>query len=189
MAQKADKTDARLFLLTLNDFTARNLVAVISLILRRAMRKTAGLLLFTLTVTLGWIGGSIEAFAQSSPYVVDGLPLGGRVRFESEAYKSYDCGPSEKFAGFTWCHREQTEKTNRGEVLVANSILHASDGTAVYANRYVEPAFLKKRDVRAEIDRTLHQVWPGRARDLVARTGWVTSCCHCRLGKDRFGAT
>ena len=117
------------------------------------MRKTAGLLLFTLTVTMGWIGGSIEAFAQSSPYVVDGLPLGGRVRFESEAYKSYDCGPSEKFAGFTWCHREQTEKTNRGEVLVANSILHASDGTAVYANRYVEPAFLKKRDVRAEIDR------------------------------------
>jgi hypothetical protein len=77
---------------------------------------------FCVSQTLGCVGGTIEGFAQSSPYVVDGLPLGGRVRFESEAYKSYDCGPSEKFAGFTWCHREQTEKTNRGEVLVANSM-------------------------------------------------------------------
>jgi len=116
-------------------------------------------------MTLGCVGGTIEAFAQSSPYVVDGLPLNGRVRFESEAYKSYDCGPSEKFTGFTWCHREATEKTSRGDVLVANSILHGSDGTAVYVNRYVEPAFFKDRDVRAEIDR-LSTKFGQRAREI-----------------------
>src|SRR6476620_7306337 len=129
------------------------------------MRKTVGSLLLTLGMTLGCVGGTIEAFAQSSPYVVDGLPLNGRVRFESEAYKSYDCGPSEKFTGFTWCHREATEKTSRGDVLVANSILRGSDGTAVYVNRYVEPAFFKDRDVRAEIDR-LSTKFGQRAREI-----------------------
>jgi S1-C subfamily serine protease len=141
------------FLLTLIDFTVRNSAGVIRLLSTWAMRKPVSLLLLTLAVTVGLGGETIEASAQSSPYSVDGLPLGSRVRFESEAYKSYNCGPSEKFADFTWCHREQTERTNRGEVLVANSILHAGDGTAVYVNRYVEPAFFKKRNVRAEIDR------------------------------------
>jgi hypothetical protein len=55
---------------------------------------------------------------QPSPYVVDGLALGGRVRFDSQAYQQYQCGPSDKFPGFTWCHAERTEKTNRGEVLL-----------------------------------------------------------------------
>ncbi len=91
--------------------------------------------------------------AQPSPYVVDGLALYGHVRPESQEYQQYHCSPSEKFPGFTWCHKEKTERTNRGEVISSNSILHNQNGEAVYVNRYIEPAFFGPNDVRAEIDR------------------------------------
>lgn len=97
--------------------------------------------------------GPQSAPAQSSLYVVDGLALGGKVVFESGAYKQYQCSPSEKFPGFTWCHKEKTEKTNRGEVTSSNSILHSQDGTASYVNRYIEPAFFGPNEVQTEIDR------------------------------------
>jgi uncharacterized protein YecT (DUF1311 family) len=103
--------------------------------------------------------------SQPSPYVVDGLVLGGQVRFESEAYKQYDCTRSNKFPGFTWCHKEKTEKTSRGEVTSSNSILHSQDGTAVYVNRYIEPAFLGPNEVRSEIDR-LSAKFGERAREF-----------------------
>jgi S1-C subfamily serine protease/uncharacterized protein YecT (DUF1311 family) len=93
------------------------------------------------------------ATSQESPYVVDGLALYGHVRFESEAYKQYHCAPSEKFPGFTWCHKERTEETQRGEISASNSILHSQDGSAVYVNRYIEPAFFGANDVRSEIER------------------------------------
>jgi hypothetical protein len=54
--------------------------------------------------------------AQSTQYVVDGLALYGHVQFQSQAYQQYRCGPSEKFPGFTWCHKEKTERTSRGDV-------------------------------------------------------------------------
>jgi hypothetical protein len=91
--------------------------------------------------------------AQTSPYIVDGLALGGHVHFESQAYKQSHCTPSEKFPGFIWCHKESTERTNRGEIVSSNSILHSQDGTAVYVNHYIEPAFFGANDVRTEIDR------------------------------------
>ncbi len=103
--------------------------------------------------------------AQSSPYVVDGLALGGQVRFESEAYKQYHCTPSDKFPGFTWCHKEKTEKTKRGEVTSSNSILHSQDGTALYVNRYIEPAFFGPNEVQTEIDR-LSAKFSERAREF-----------------------
>lgn len=62
---------------------------------------------------------------QQSPYIVDGLRLGGHVRFDSDAYREYNCNPSEKFSEFTWCHKEKTERTENGEVTSSNSILHA----------------------------------------------------------------
>jgi hypothetical protein len=117
------------------------------------MRQPVRFLSLLLLMGVGSVGAMSEASAQSSPYVVDGLPLGSRVRFESDAYKSYECAPSEKFAAFTWCHREETERTSRGDVLTANSILHSNDGTAVYVNRYIEPAFFEPNDVRRAIDR------------------------------------
>jgi hypothetical protein len=81
------------------------------------------------------------------------LALGGHVKFDSTAYKQYNCGPSEKFPGFTWCHKEKTERTNRGEITLSNSILHTDDGTAWYVNRYIEPAFFTQGELRNEIER------------------------------------
>jgi len=102
---------------------------------------------------------------QPSLYVVDGLALGSHVVFQSEAYKQYHCTPSDKFSTFTWCHKEKTEKTKRGEVTSSNSILHNQDGTAVYVNRYIEPAFFDPNDVRSEIDR-LSAKFGERAREF-----------------------
>jgi hypothetical protein len=93
------------------------------------------------------------AATQSSLYVVDGLALGGQVHFESDAYRRYRCGPSDKFPGFTWCHKEETKQDGRNQITLANSILHTPDGTAWYINRYIEPATFGPNDVRNEIDR------------------------------------
>ena len=98
-------------------------------------------------------GPQPNSMSQTIPYVVDGLALYGKVRFDSQAYHEYQCSQSDKFSGFTWCHKEKTEKTNRGKVLTSNSILHNQDGTAFYVNRYIEPAFLGQNDVQSEIDR------------------------------------
>ena len=99
----------------------------------------------------GWTGASPTS--QTSPYIVDGLALGGQVRFESDAYRQYRCTWSDTFPGFTWCHKEKKERTQRGEVTSSNSILHSQDGTAIYVNRYIEPAFFGPNQVRSEIER------------------------------------
>ncbi len=109
-------------------------------------------------VPIGWVYGdyldcTTTATSGPSPYAVDGLALGGQVRFDSKAYKQYECGPSDTFPGFTWCHKQKTEKNRRGEVTSSNSILHSGDGRAVYVNRYIEPAFFGPNDVRSEIER------------------------------------
>jgi len=97
--------------------------------------------------------GPQAATTQISPYTVDGLALGTQVRFESEAYKQYTCSPSDKFPGFTWCHKEETKKEKRDEITLANSILHAKDGTAWYLNKYIEPTSLDPNDIQNEINR------------------------------------
>jgi serine protease Do len=119
---------------------------------------------------IGWVyreylDCSMKATTQPSPYVVDGLALGGRVRLESEAYKEYQCAASEKFPGFTWCHKEKIEKTKRGEVTSATSILHTQEGVAAYVNRYVEPAYFGPNDVKDEIAR-LSARFGERAREI-----------------------
>jgi hypothetical protein len=126
---------------------------------------------------IGWVyrdylDCNTTATRQLSPYVVDGLALNGQIHFESETYKEYHCGPSEKFTGFTWCHKEKTERTKRGEVTSANSILHNKDGLAAYVNRYIEPAFFGPNDIQNEIDR-LSAKFGERGRKIVmpAREG------------------
>ena len=94
-----------------------------------------------------------SASTQISPYTVDGFSLGAHLRFESEAYKQYTCSPSDKFPGFTWCHKEQTKKEKHNEVTLSNSILHSSDGTAWYLNKYIEPTVIDQNDVENEINR------------------------------------
>ena len=109
-------------------------------------------------VPIGWVyrdylDCNATAESQPQPYTVSGLRLGGRVNIESEAYKQYRCTPSEKFPGFTWCHKDETEKSKGHEVHSSYSILHTPDGTAVYVNHYVEPVFLGSNGFRSEIDR------------------------------------
>lgn len=86
-------------------------------------------------------------------YAVDGLSLGERLRFDSEAYQKYRCDPSQKFPGFVWCHRKQQESLKDREILTSNSILHDPAGQAWYVNRYVEPAFFSHAEISQELDR------------------------------------
>src|SRR5262245_48339635 len=45
------------------------------------------------------------AVADQKPgYVVDGRMLGSKLTSDSAA-RDYKCGPSEQFAGFTWCQK------------------------------------------------------------------------------------
>jgi uncharacterized protein len=75
------------------------------------------------------------------PYVVDGLHLGGHVAIGSPSYLEYRCSQSEQFAGLTWCQRRRQEISPRGAYSSTTTILHSDDGTALYVNRYLEPAF------------------------------------------------
>jgi hypothetical protein len=92
-------------------------------------------------------------FVQSSPYIVDGLSLGGQVQPHSQAYQRYQCGPSDKFSGFIWCHEEHATNERGNEITLSHSILHSQDGTAFYVNSYREPAFFGQNDIQNEINR------------------------------------
>jgi hypothetical protein len=125
---------------------------VATIILEVAMpRRFAFLCVLLLTLNASAVAQ--QTTPDPSLFVVDGLALYGHVRFESQAYQQYHCSPSEKFTGFIWCHKEKIEKTKRGEVTFSNSILHSPDATAVYINRYIEPAFFSSNEVQTEIDR------------------------------------
>jgi uncharacterized protein YcgL (UPF0745 family) len=84
-----------------------------------------------------------------SVYVVDGLALGGQVKFDSEAYQSYNCMPSEQFEGFTWCQKKRDERVARGQFTSSYSILHSRNGAALYINRYLEPAWFTAKEAYA----------------------------------------
>jgi hypothetical protein len=104
-----------------------------------------------------------SAFAQNthpgphsgSPYVVDGLALGARIDFESPIFRNYQCSPSEQFPQFTRCQRTQKQQivSSRRSVDATGSILHSSDGTAVYINRYISPGVFDRNEIQSEINR------------------------------------
>lgn len=89
---------------------------------------------------------------QAGAYVVDGLTLGGQVKFDSDAYRSYNCGPSEQFAGFTWCQKKTEEHVKRGQFTSSYSILHSQAGAALYINRYLEPAWFSGNEANDDIN-------------------------------------
>jgi hypothetical protein len=93
------------------------------------------------------------ALAETSPYVVDGQALGTPFQPDNPAYRRYQCGPSGKFPGFTWCHEEHSTKRNGDEVTRSHSILDDQNGTAWYFNSYIEPAVFGANDIQDEIDR------------------------------------
>jgi hypothetical protein len=86
-----------------------------------------------------------------SIYVVDGLTLGDRVAFDSQAYREYRCVPSEQFTSFIWCQKRGQETDPRGQYISSRSILHSLDGTALYINRYLEPAWFSVNEANDDI--------------------------------------
>src|SRR5262245_2645990 len=93
------------------------------------------------------------AEAPDARYTVEGSTLGARVQSGADSYKAFRCGPSEQFAQFTWCNRTSAQRGPRGEINSSYSILHSADGTIVYANRTVEPAFFSSASAKEEIQR------------------------------------
>jgi hypothetical protein len=91
--------------------------------------------------------------ASAVSYSVDRLALGGRVHFESAAYRDYQCEPSQQFEGFIWCQRSRVEQEPRGRFTSSYSILHSADGTVAYVNRSLTPAFFRGREAQDEVDR------------------------------------
>jgi hypothetical protein len=87
-----------------------------------------------------------------SIYVVDGLALGGRIDFDGQSYRGYQCTPSEQFAGFTWCQKSGLETDPRGQYMSSRSILHSADGTALYINRFLEPAWFSGNEADDDIN-------------------------------------
>jgi hypothetical protein len=85
-------------------------------------------------------------------YVVDGLALGIRLKYTSANYQDYHCRPSDQFTGFTFCQMLREMREARGAYKSSNTILHSADGTAVYINRFLEPAFFDGNEAQADID-------------------------------------
>jgi uncharacterized membrane protein len=104
-----------------------------------------------------WFGDS-PSYAQSitsdqRKYVVDGLALGGMVRVDSQVYKQYQCSPSDQFRNFTYCARNKSDDTPQGHISSTTTILHESNGSAAYINKYIAPAFFEGNDANDEIAR------------------------------------
>ena len=96
----------------------------------------------------------VETASQpQTPFIVDGLRLGGRVAVGRSSYLEYSCNPSEQFAGFTWCQRRRSENSPRGPYVSTGTMLHAADGTALYINRFIEPAFFTGNEAMDDVRR------------------------------------
>jgi hypothetical protein len=119
------------------------------------------------------IGGAQQAESQApsksdapkQSYTVNGLALGARVQSGSAAYKAYDCNRSELFKGFTWCHRNSTEKKSGSKINSSYSVLHSADGAVVYTNQSSEPSSFTSKEVKAEIQ-SLTQKYGAQPRIL-----------------------
>ena len=99
----------------------------------------------------------------------------GRVHFDGKAYRGYRCDRSEVFDGFTWCLKRTEESEKRGPFHASYSILHSRDGTALYVNRFQEPAYWDDDDdeVQEDINRYTRKIGgQPRIRKMPARPGF-----------------
>jgi hypothetical protein len=97
--------------------------------------------------------GPTQTNVEPNPYEVDHLALGGHVGFGSPEYAAFQCKPSDQFGGFQWCQRERQEAERRGPFRSRTTIMHGQDGTAVYINRFIEPAFWDRNEVQDDLAR------------------------------------
>ena len=105
-------------------------------------------------------------------YAVRGMRLGDRIRFDSSDYREYECNSSDQFEKFYWLHKTRTERERRGSFTASYSLLHSTDGTAVYINRSQEPAFWSSTEVKDDIEQLSRQFkeWP-RTISMPTRSG------------------
>src|ERR1700730_565190 len=106
-------------------------------------------ILVAISILLGLMSPAWSA--KAAHYVVDGAALGDRIEFSSPTYQSYTCKPSEDLAAFTRCQRTQQKKNSYGNAVVANTIMTAQDGSAVYIMINVAPVPIRKTQVEDEI--------------------------------------
>ncbi len=109
----------------------------------------------SLSVSLSWAAASLvfaaTAAAQTAPYSVNDLVLGGTISPGSAAYRDYRCGPSEQFDGFVWCQKSRQGGMRRQSFSVAQSLLHSRDGRIAYINRQQDPVLFEGGDVDEDI--------------------------------------
>lgn len=103
-------------------------------------------------------------------YVVDGRALGEQIDMGAPGYLEYSCGPSEQFPGLTWCQKKRSERERRGAFTSSYSILHSNDGTALYLNRYLEPAFFDPGEVEADLQRLSRRYGEPRLIEMTPRS-------------------
>lgn len=89
----------------------------------------------------------------SSVYEIDKVRLGDQLQIQSAEYQEYRCGPSEQFAGFSWCQKKRDMREARGPFVSTWSVLHSSTGVVAYVSRSLDPAFFGPREVDDDISR------------------------------------
>ena len=72
------------------------------------------------------VGVAASTLAQDKAvHIVGGFALGGKVKFDSEPYRKYECSPSEQFEGFIWCQSSRDERERRGAFKAYYGMLHS----------------------------------------------------------------
>jgi hypothetical protein len=87
-------------------------------------------------------------------YAVEDVVLGDKVDPDTVTSRTYHCGPSEQFTGFTWC----TSRSSKGRVRTSLSMLNSSDEKIVYANKTQEPAFSSSAAAKEELQRITQKI-------------------------------
>jgi hypothetical protein len=121
----------------------------------------------SLPALIGILAGAVAGLTvtqavAASPYTIEGLTLGERLQLS----RDYQCAASEQVEGFRWCQRLRQERGKLGSFSSTISALQNSDGTAVYLNRLVTPAFFGPNDIPAEIARLSSGFFSERAREI-----------------------
>jgi TolA-binding protein len=119
----------------------------------------------------------LAAPARAEPYVVEGMKLGAAINTAAPDYRSFKCAPSEQFEGYTRCQR--TKPSVRATL--SSTIIHASDGTAIYLAAKLAPVAMDRNAAQREIEelsremkeQPRHVEWvPARAGSPAAVIAW-----------------
>jgi tetratricopeptide (TPR) repeat protein len=103
------------------------------------------LLICTLSISF-----SVTIPAHAGKYVVDGFALGDRVNLGAN-YHSYTCRRSDDFDDALRCEQTRQRSSRASKVTISGTLIHDSDGTALYVMTNAAPVTLDKNVVQAEI--------------------------------------